>query len=108
MGFLEEAAGAVAAVEGVKKLDPNAGILTEGVAAIGGFEGAKAITEVSSRSAKKRRKTDQQRPGSRHSSNSVRSPFSFASSPDGRVGHSSNSSPYRRSRKLIPPDRSLG
>ncbi|HEX3894325.1 MAG TPA: hypothetical protein VHW46_17245 [Terracidiphilus sp.] len=45
MGFLEEAAGAVAAVEGVKKLDPNAGILTEGVAAIGGFEGAKAITE---------------------------------------------------------------
>jgi len=45
MGFLEEAAGAVAAVEGVKKLDPNAGILTEGVAAIAGFEGAKAITE---------------------------------------------------------------
>ena len=45
MGFLEEAAGAVAAVEGVKKLDPNAGILTEGVAAIAGFEGAKAITD---------------------------------------------------------------
>ena len=45
MGFLEEAAGAVAAVEGVKKLDPNAGILTEGVAAVAGFEGAKAITE---------------------------------------------------------------
>jgi hypothetical protein len=45
MGFLEEAAGAVAAVEGVKKLDPNAGILTEGVAAVAGFEGAKVITE---------------------------------------------------------------
>lgn len=45
MGFLEEAAGAVAAVEGVKKLDPNAGILTEGVAAVAGFEGAKAITD---------------------------------------------------------------
>jgi hypothetical protein len=45
MGFLEEAAGAVAAVEGVKKLDPNAGILTEGVAAVAGFEGTKAITD---------------------------------------------------------------
>ncbi len=44
MGLLEEAAGAFAAVEGVKKLDPNAGILTEGVAAIAGFEGAKEIT----------------------------------------------------------------
>jgi hypothetical protein len=45
MGILEEAAGAFAAVEGVKKLDPNAGILTEGVAAVAGFEGAKEITE---------------------------------------------------------------
>jgi hypothetical protein len=45
MGILEEAAGAFAAVEGVKKLDPNAGILTEGVAAVAGFEGAKAITD---------------------------------------------------------------
>ena len=44
MGILEEAAGAFAAVEGVKKLDPNAGILTEGVAAIAGFEGTEAIT----------------------------------------------------------------
>ena len=46
MGILEEAAGAFAAVEGVKKLDPNAGIITEGVAAIAGFEGAKAITNL--------------------------------------------------------------
>jgi hypothetical protein len=48
MGFLEEAekiAGAVAAVEGMKKLDPNAGILTEAAAAITGFEGAGAIAE---------------------------------------------------------------
>lgn len=48
MGLLDEAekiAGAVAAVEGVKKLDPNASILTEGAAAIAGFEGAKAIQE---------------------------------------------------------------
>jgi hypothetical protein len=46
MGILEEAAGAFAAVEGVKKLDPNAGIITEGVAAIAGFEGTKEITNL--------------------------------------------------------------
>jgi len=46
MGILEEAAGAFAAVEGVKKLDPDAGILTEGVAAIAGFEGTNEVTEL--------------------------------------------------------------
>ena len=46
MGILEEAAGAFAAVEGVKKLDPNAGIVTEGVAAVAGFEGAKEILNL--------------------------------------------------------------
>lgn len=48
MGFLEEAeklAGAVAAVEGMKKLDPNAGFVTEAAAAIAGFEGTGAIVE---------------------------------------------------------------
>ncbi len=48
MGFMEEAekiAGAVAAVEGMKKLDPNAGFMTEAAAAITGFEGAGAIAE---------------------------------------------------------------
>ena len=45
MGFLEEAAGAIAAVEGVKKLDPNAGIITDGIAAVAGAEGAKLIGE---------------------------------------------------------------
>jgi hypothetical protein len=45
MGLLEEAAGAFAAVEGVKKLDPNAGFLTEAVAAVAGFEGTKEVTE---------------------------------------------------------------
>lgn len=48
MDFLEEAeklAGAVAAVEGMKKLDPNAGFFTEAAAAITGFEGAGAIAE---------------------------------------------------------------
>jgi hypothetical protein len=46
MGFLEEAAGAFAAVEAAKKLDPDAGILTEGVAAVVGFEGAKKLEEM--------------------------------------------------------------
>lgn len=48
MGFLDEAekiAGAVVAVEGAKKLDPSASILTEGAAAVAGFEGAGAIEE---------------------------------------------------------------
>lgn len=48
MGFMEEAeklAGAAIAVEGAKKLDPNAGIFTEGAAAVAGFEGAGAIAE---------------------------------------------------------------
>ncbi len=48
MGFLEDAeklAGAVVAVEGVKKVDPNASILTEGAAAVAGWKGAEAIEE---------------------------------------------------------------
>jgi len=43
MGLLDEAgkiAGAIAAVEGAEKLDPEAGLLTKGIAAIAGFEGA--------------------------------------------------------------------
>lgn len=48
MSFLEEAeklAGAVAAVEGMKKLDSGAGILTEAAAALTGFEGTGAIVD---------------------------------------------------------------
>jgi len=48
MGLLDEAekiAGAVVAVEGVKKLDPNAGILEEAAAAVAGFKGTEAIKE---------------------------------------------------------------
>lgn len=48
MDFIEEAeklAGAVAAVEGMKKLDPNASIFTEAAAAVTGFEGAGAVAE---------------------------------------------------------------
>ncbi len=45
MGLLEELAGAVVAVEGVKKLDPNASIITEGIAAVAGYEGVEAVTD---------------------------------------------------------------
>jgi hypothetical protein len=48
MDFIKEAeelAGAVAAVEGIKKLDPNASFVTEAAAAITGFEGAGAISD---------------------------------------------------------------
>jgi hypothetical protein len=48
MDFIKEAeelAGAVAAVEGIKKLDPNASFITEAAAAITGFEGAGAISD---------------------------------------------------------------
>lgn len=45
MGLLEELAGAAAAVEGVKKLDPDASILTEGAAAVAGYVGVEKITE---------------------------------------------------------------
>ena len=48
MSFLEDAeklAGAVIAVEGVKKVDPNASILTEGAAAVAGWKGAEAVAD---------------------------------------------------------------
>ncbi len=48
MGLLDEVetvAGAVVAVEAAKKLDPNAGIFTEGAAAIAGYKGAEAIED---------------------------------------------------------------
>lgn len=46
MGILDtlgEVAGAVAAVEAAEKLDPNAGLLTKGLAAVAGFKGADAL-----------------------------------------------------------------
>ncbi|MDN0073827.1 hypothetical protein QU481_02840 [Crenobacter sp. SG2303] len=49
MGILDtlgEVAGAVAAVEGVEKLDPDAGLLTKAAAAVAGFEGAGALEEL--------------------------------------------------------------
>ena len=46
MGLFEEVAGAVVAVEGAKKLDPNAGVMTEGAAAVAGFGGVEAIENL--------------------------------------------------------------
>jgi len=43
--FLEEAAGAVAAEQGLKAIDPNANVLEEGVAALAGFEGVNLLKE---------------------------------------------------------------
>ena len=49
MGILDtlgEVVGAVAAVEGAEKLDPNASLLTKGLAAVAGFKGAGALEEM--------------------------------------------------------------
>ncbi|TKC88416.1 hypothetical protein FAZ69_14850 [Trinickia terrae] len=49
MGILNvvgEIAGAVAAVEGAEKLDPDASLVTKGIAAVAGFEGAGALEKL--------------------------------------------------------------
>ncbi|WP_189441862.1 hypothetical protein [Rhodanobacter panaciterrae] len=49
MGILDtlgEVAGAIAAVEGAEKLDPNAGLLTKGLAAVAGFKGTGALESL--------------------------------------------------------------
>jgi len=45
LDFSEEAAGAFAADKGLEAIDPNAGILAKGAAAIAGFEGVKMVKE---------------------------------------------------------------
>jgi hypothetical protein len=45
LNLIEEVAGAVVAVEAVKKLDPGAGLLTEGLAALAGFKGVEKLKE---------------------------------------------------------------
>jgi hypothetical protein len=57
MGILDlagEIAGAPAAVEGAEKLDPNAGLLSKGVAAHAGFKGAGAIASMAGRKQEQR------------------------------------------------------
>lgn len=49
MGILDElgeVVGTVAAVEGAEKLDPDAGLLTKGLAAVAGFKGAGALESM--------------------------------------------------------------
>ncbi|GGP20323.1 hypothetical protein [Silvimonas iriomotensis] len=49
MGILDtigEVAGAIAAVEATEKVDPDAGLLTKGIAAVAGFKGAEKIEEM--------------------------------------------------------------
>lgn len=43
MGLLNEIIGAVLAEETLKKADPGAGLLKEGLAALAGFEGEKFV-----------------------------------------------------------------
>ena len=45
LNALEEVAGAVVAVEGLKKVDPNAGLLGEAAAAFAGYKGVELIKE---------------------------------------------------------------
>jgi hypothetical protein len=60
MGLFEEVAGAVVAVEGVKKLDPGASVLTEGAAAFAGYKGVEAVTD---HFEDKEEATNEQQPG---------------------------------------------
>ncbi|OWY37217.1 hypothetical protein CEK28_18170 [Xenophilus sp. AP218F] len=45
MSLIGDLAGAAAAVIATKELDPDASLLTEGIAAIAGYKGVEALTE---------------------------------------------------------------
>ncbi|HSY27681.1 MAG TPA: hypothetical protein VK832_09280 [Burkholderiaceae bacterium] len=45
LNLIEEAAGTIVAVEGLEKVDPNAGLLAKGAAAFAGFKGAEILQE---------------------------------------------------------------
>ena len=45
LNTLEELAGSVVAVEGLKKIDPNASFLGEAAAAVAGFKGTELLKE---------------------------------------------------------------
>ncbi|MGO4570149.1 hypothetical protein AB4Z52_35270 [Rhizobium sp. 2YAF20] len=44
--LIEEVAGAVAAEDGLKAVDPNAGLLAKTAAAVAGFEGVDKLTDL--------------------------------------------------------------
>ena len=63
MGILDtmgEIAGAVAAVEGAEKLDPNASLLTKGIAAVAGYKGAEALESLGEKKEETASDTDSQ------------------------------------------------
>lgn len=45
MGLLNQIIGAVVAEEALEKVDPNAGLLKRGMAAVAGYEGEKVVEE---------------------------------------------------------------
>ena len=45
LNTLEELAGSVVAIEGLKKIDPNASFLSEAAAAVAGFKGIELLKE---------------------------------------------------------------
>lgn len=45
LDFVEEAAGAFAADKALEAVDPNAGLLAKGAAAIAGFKGVEAVKD---------------------------------------------------------------
>lgn len=63
MGLLDEAgkiAGAVAAVEATEKVDPEAGLLTKGIAAVAGFEGAGKLESMVEKKDDEKKDDDKQ------------------------------------------------
>ncbi|MBU6260133.1 MAG: hypothetical protein KGL18_05230 [Burkholderiales bacterium] len=61
MGLLNEVIGAVVAETALDKLDPGAGLLKKGMAAIAGFEGEKVIEEkIDEHQAAEQQAADQQ------------------------------------------------
>jgi hypothetical protein len=58
--FVEEAAGAFAADQALEAVDPNAGILAKGAAAIAGFEGVNKLTDLLEEKTEGQADADQQ------------------------------------------------
>jgi len=63
MGLLNQIIGAVVAEEALKKLDPDAGLLKQGMAILAGFEGEKVIEEkLDEHSAEQNLEQSEQKP----------------------------------------------
>jgi len=63
MGLLNQIIGAVVAEEALNKLDPEAGLLKQGMAILAGFEGEKVIEEkLNEQSAEQNLEQSEQKP----------------------------------------------